>query len=310
MKKILKKAMEQGKNGKDSVFVSVISAQGSTPRKVGAMMLVGEQGLLAGTVGGGLLEHEAIATGLDLLGETRGKVVFYQLDNENAREQGMICGGTTELLYSICPPEIENIWSGKSISFPLDGAAPFPSAYEGGFPTIVAEENVIIFPLKSGGRVFVFGAGHVSQALGQLLEFLDFSYVVVDDREEFCNQNRFPKGEIKKIRDFSSLPEELAGDFLPGKNDAICIMTRGHQGDLEAIKFSLDTEVSYLGVMGSRSKKAKVFQILAEDGYLNAKNRIKTPIGLEIGAETPGELAVSVVSELILWRASQRKEGI
>ena len=92
----------------------------------------------------------------------------------------------------------------------------------------------------------------------------------------------------------------------PTAADAFCIMTRGHEGDTEAVRFALGTPASYIGVMGSRRKRESMFARLAEEGFANARRRVVTPIGLDIAAQTPAEIAVSVAAQLVAWRAAKQ----
>lgn len=307
----MKKILEVAKNSvkyEHFVIVTVISSEGSTPRKTAAAMLVCQEGCLAGSIGGGVLEKLAIETAYTFLNKNIGKVVEYSLNNENAGGIGMICGGTTEILYTPIRDIKKLLWTDENMCFslPFDGTMPFFTRENTDFPGVNREKSYIFFPFSQGGRVILFGAGHVSQALAHLLHSLDFSLLIVDDRTEFCNKNRFPQGELKLIPSFSELISSFLEDS-PQKKDAICILTRGHMGDLDVLRFALGTAASYIGVMGSRSKRGKVFAILDEEGYSDLENRIKTPIGLDIQAETPEELAVSIAGELIAWRASQGK---
>ncbi|MFI3252808.1 MAG: XdhC family protein [Eubacteriales bacterium] len=309
MKKLLEMAELHPKE--DLVIVTVVETQGSTPRKLGATMLLGKTGLLYGTIGGGALEKEAMTVAQAMLGKNIGKVIQYSLNDEESGEIGMICGGNTKILYTPISELDDILWEDKKMAFslPLDGGKPCFLPLSLNFPSINFEKNTISFPYVEGGRVFLFGAGHVSQALARLLMNLEFPLIVIDDREDFCNPKAFPIGELCQIKDFSALKNTLKDALYPREEDAICIMTRGHQGDLDCIRFALTSPVSYIGVMGSRRKKEKVFDILEKEGFTEARNRVKTPIGLEISAETPEELSISVAGELIAWRAARRKES-
>lgn len=158
--------------------------------------------------------------------------------------------------------------------------------------------------LVQAGRVYVFGGGHVAQALVPVLAAVEFRCVVLEDREEFCRPELFPKAEEVRLVDMKC--PETYGQI--GKEDFVCIMTRGHKDDLTVQAQVLRTPASYVGVIGSRRKKEGVFACLREQGFTEDDlKRIKTPIGLEIQAETPAEIAVSIAAELILHRAERRR---
>ncbi len=312
MKKLLKQALNQIKLNKSSVLVTIVEADGSTPRKIGASMVVGDLGLLSGSIGGGALEQEAISTAMDFLGKSQGKVIKYDLSNENAGELGMICGGKTEVLYTPLSEMESILWKDEKtiFSLPLDGSSPkFLNASEKNliFPQVNQEKTEISFPFTQGGRVFLFGAGHVSQALSQVLIPLEFPMVIVDDRAEFCHKSRFPIGELCQVSSFTNLHCVFPHEMAPKKEDAICIMTRGHGGDLDVLRFALQTSASYLGLMGSVRKKEKLFTQLKEEGVSEVENRVHIPIGLPILAETPEEIAISIAAQLLAWRGKQRR---
>ena len=152
--------------------------------------------------------------------------------------------------------------------------------------------------------VVLFGAGHVSQQVAPLCEKVGFRVMVLDDRVEYANPVRFTgETEIRVLDSF----DDWAG--LP--IDAGCyivILTRGHIHDKTVLGLALRTSAGYIGMIGSRRKRDKIYQALQEEGFTQQDiNRVYSPIGLDIGAETPEELAVSIVGELIQVRAAEQK---
>ena len=193
---LLTTALHEIKSDSPVVLVSVAHATGSTPRKEGAMMLAGAQGLLCGTIGGGLLEHRCLE--LAAAQPTLGHLMHFELDNRKAGSLGMVCGGTTEVLFTpLCDPAplqkaLASLQDRKTawLCLPLDGSAP-TVAQDGLFPphpSVLSRDGkkMLCTPLSDAGRVFVIGGGHVSYELCALLHRLDFRHIVVDDREEFC----------------------------------------------------------------------------------------------------------------------------
>lgn len=312
---LLTAALHELEANRPAMLVTIARATGSTPRKEGAMLLAGTQGLLHGTIGGGLLEHRCLE--LATAQPTYGRLTRFELDNRKAGSLGMVCGGTAEVLFTPLadPAPLRAaraalqaktpVW----LCLPMDGAAPYiaqdsalPSR-----PTILPLDgkDALCVPLAGAGRVFVIGGGHVSHELCALLHRLDFRHVVIDDRLDFCSPSRFPHAEHTVVTPLSGLAAELSGTLQPTEADAFCIMTRGHEGDAEAVRYALSTPVSYIGLMGSRRKRETLFCTLAQEGFPEAaQQRIITPIGLEIGAQTPAEIAVSIAAQLISWRAA------
>jgi len=167
---------------------------------------------------------------------------------------------------------------------------------------LVKEENanVLIEPICNLGRLYIFGAGHVSQKLAELAKKIDFMVTVVDYRAEFANVERFPAtDEIIVPNSFEGCFEELPID----KDSYIVIVTSGHMFDLTCLKQALSTDAYYIGMIGSRRKRNIVYENLKKDGFtIDDFNKVHNPIGLEIGAETPEEISVSIAAELIKVR--------
>ncbi|MCB2184964.1 MAG: XdhC family protein [Deltaproteobacteria bacterium] len=177
----------------------------------------------------------------------------------------------------------------------LQGGGPLPSAldFDGGM--------YLVEPLLSGGEVYLFGAGHVSLEVAKLAVMVDFAVVVVDDREEFANPRRFPMA--RQVVVLGSFDQALA-DLNPGPDSYLVIITRGHSHDKTVLAQALNTPARYIGMIGSLRKRDKIYADLKAEGVSPAAlARVYSPIGLAIGAETPAEIAVSIVAELIQARA-------
>jgi len=144
--------------------------------------------------------------------------------------------------------------------------------------------------------LYLFGGGHVGLALARLMPTAGFRLVVVDDREEFANRERFPMAERVLVRPF----ETAVADLDLGARSYVAIMTRGHRGDREVLAQALRTRAAYVGMIGSRRKIATTWEILREQGFAEADlARVHAPIGLPIGGDSPGEIAVSIAAQLI-----------
>lgn len=149
--------------------------------------------------------------------------------------------------------------------------------------------------------LYIYGAGHVSQQLALLAETVDFQTVVLDDRSEFANRERFPKADVITVLD--SFDDCFAGLELDG-DSYVVIVTRGHLHDKTVLAQALRSGAGYIGMMGSRRKREELFKILQQEGCSDeALERVHCPIGLDIKAATTGEIAVSIVAELIRTRA-------
>jgi xanthine dehydrogenase accessory factor len=162
----------------------------------------------------------------------------------------------------------------------------------------------IIEPAQRPTTVYFFGAGHVAQPSLQMAAMTGFRTVILDDREAFANRERFPEAEeIHVIADFKTACENLNLD----ESSFIVIFTRGHHHDHTVLAQALKTDAAYIGMIGSKRKRDAIFSALMKEGFGRADiERVHSPIGLAINAETPEEIGVSIIAELIQERAKLR----
>ena len=286
--------------GEDLALVTVIASSGAAPRGAGARMLVGRQGRICGTIGGGAVEvffsyipagdpetlaiadraEELFARGLDLwlISEISqgGRLGLY------TREEGYV--------GMEAPAWLEGCFSRQGGRVERDG------------------RDFYLEQINSSGRVYVFGCGHVAQELVPVLSHVGFRCVAMDDRPDFADKALFPSAEDVKLIDF-----EHIYDYIEiGPEDYVCVMTRGHAFDAVIQAQVLRSPACYIGVIGSRHKKAGVYKKLKEEyGFQDSDfQRITSPIGLEIKAETPAEIAISIAGQLIELRARRSKEPV
>jgi len=261
MSEILKEAFGRIDKGETIALVTVIETKGSTPRELGAKMVVGKDGLIAGTIGGGITEAKVIEEVKQALKEGKGKLLTYHLTKEQAAlDEGAICGGEMKVFIDILQPKEE---------------------------------------------VLIFGAGHIAVCVSKLAKMLGFKVTIVDDRKEFANQNRFPEADEIIAEEI----EEALTHLNITPSTYIIILTRGHLKDEEVLTSVIRSGAAYVGMIGSRKKNATVFQHLEEQGISAQElKKVHAPIGIDIGAQTPEEIAVSIMAEIIQVR--REKKGI
>lgn len=241
--------------------MTVIRAQGSTPQRAGAKMLVFADGRTVGTIGGGCYENDAIGKARLALEDGRSQVVHFELNDDFAQENGLICGGRMD---------------------------------------------VHVDPLLPAPHLYVVGAGHVGYHLGRLAADAGFQLHVIDDRSKFANADRFPAADII----VEPIPEWLQRAEIPPAAFVV-VLTRGHQHDLEAMRALVARELRYLGLIGSRAKVARIYDLLLAEGVpVESLERVHAPIGFDIGAVTPAEIAVSILAELIAVRRGADTAGL
>ena len=164
-------------------------------------------------------------------------------------------------------------------------------------------QRFLVEPSLPPGTVYILGAGHVGQQTAFLASWVGFRTVVMDDREEYANQQRFPRAdEIRVLQSFDACFSGLEIN----RDSYLVIVTRGHLHDRAVLGQALKAEAGYIGMIGSRRKRDAVYEALVAEGFRREDmERVFSPIGLPIGAETPEEIAVSIVAELIKGRSSR-----
>ncbi len=337
-------------SGLPVVLVSIISMEDSTPRGSGTKMVVGIDGKSYGTVGGSIVEANAIAESKKVLVKQKSVLMNFNLEGGDTSSDGMICGGKAVLLVDFIAPTDENqklftqmnkiiadgsrfyfltVYNESGTIVDITGhCLLLPSGNISG-DCLLAEPELralreelhnissttiltmgvkkcVIDPIARTKTLYCFGAGHVAVPTAHIAAMCGFDVVVIDDREEFANAERFPESSsIYIIKDFGRALEGLKID----EDSFIVIITRGHKYDRNVLEQALKTKAGYIGMISSRKKREAIYKALINSGSAKVEDleRVHSPIGLDIGAETPEEIAVSIVAELIQVRATQRK---
>ncbi len=324
------------------VLTTILSRSGSAPRRVGARMIVRSDGSIRGTIGGGILEARVQHLAQNAFDHQGAIVRDFVLTAEDAEQMGMICGGQLRVLIQYVEasdPEylafyrqvaatlegrrrawlITEIPMNETVQSRLvqclyrddgtrlfagdGGNLPIPSSLaDTREPQLVTREasHFLVEPLCHEGEVFIFGAGHISQKLAPLTRLLGFRTVVLDDRAAFANRELFPSAD-----DIIVLPsfDQAIANLSIDENSYLVLVTRGHAHDQALLGEALATGAGYIGMIGSRGKRNAVYQALKKEGIAaEAFERVHSPIGLPIAAETPAEIAVSIAAELIAVR--------
>jgi xanthine dehydrogenase accessory factor len=344
---IYEECARQLQAGHDVVLATVFEARGSAPRTAGAKMVVHPDGSIMGTIGGGRLEHDAIVKALSLFKTRQSAIQAFELTGDDVAGMDMICGGRGEVWLhflgagdknnlTVCLATAE-VLARRERAWLVTAIGSYEKESERQYGLILSDQSTIgtlqadpdvirqwidysadlsvytgmgesqrylIESILPGRTVFVFGAGHVSQQVAPLCEHVGFQTVVLDDRAEYACRERFPKANtIVVLESF----EHWSGLGID-ENSFIVILTRGHIHDKAVLAKALRTPACYVGMIGSRRKRDKIYQALLQEGFKQQDiDRVHSPIGTDIGAETPAELAVSIVGELIKVRAELRK---
>jgi xanthine dehydrogenase accessory factor len=234
--------------------VTIVRANGSTPQRTGAKMLVFADGRTVGTIGGGCYESDAIGRAREVIATGKPALAKYDLNDDFVEESGLICGG---------------------------------------------QMDIYIDPVLPAPRLYIVGGGHVGWHLARVAIDAGFRIHVVDDREKFANAERFPMADSLAVEDIG---DWLRRADLPS-SAYVVIVTRGHTHDYEAMRALATRDLRYLGLIGSRAKIARIFDALrAERLPEPCLERVPAPSGLDIGAVSPAEIAISILAELIAVR--------
>ena len=311
MREFFREIVHALEEGRPVELVSIAASDGSTPRGAGAMMAVFPGGGITGTIGGGNVEFECQRLAAELLERGGDALRQFRFTLGDAASLGMVCGGGVTVQFQYLPAGEQRIIAVLRDLIEADGGnrdtwllrriegEPEELELLCGNQAVFARKWLSI-PVVKAGRTYLFGGGHVSQALVPVLASLGFRPVVYDDRPEFADPALFPKAEKTLCGDFARLSEQVT--VTP--EDYVVVMTRGHQADYEVLTQVLRSGAKYLGCIGSKRKLALCRERLLAAGFTDEEYaRLHAPIGLAIGAQTPEEIAVSVAAEMIAVRA-------
>lgn len=346
MKKMLEQLCAGIDAGEDFVLATTVGHSGSTPRQAGARMIVRRDGRIMGTIGGGPVEATAVREAATVFAAGRTLRRSFNLSHRDAAAAGMICGGEMELVMEHVAPNPDNraifglllaaVRSGRRstlvswVSSGQNGAQWFVVDSQGGASrTDVAEsllavilrtrtssppaslvehqdQTYLLNTFKAGGTVYLVGAGHVSACTAEAAARVGFRVAVMDDRPEFASRDRFPQAdEIRVLPSFADCFDDVQLDH----DSYLVIATRGHLYDMEVLDQALRTGAGYIGMIGSCRKRNSIYAKLIDRGVSQAQlDQVRCPIGLAIEADTPEEIAVAIVGELIHQRASGERK--
>lgn len=345
MKKLIQQICTTLGDGQDLVLITISSQSGSTPRLAGAKMIILRDGRIGGTIGGGQVEALAIEEAAHCFSTQKSLRKAFDLTNSMAANTDMICGGRMEVFLEYIAPNdanrevfrrlLDSMHSGRRITLvcPLAGGKEEEARFvvdHRGTPSRSEVPDSLLSAIKQvrsstsaatliehqgreyllsyfavAGTVYLLGAGHVSACTAEAATRVGFRVVVMDDRAEFANKQRFPLAEeIKVLPSFDNCFQEFEID----QDAYLVIVTRGHMHDMDVLDQALQTDAGYIGMIGSRKKRNAIYHKLMDKGYKEAHlEKVHCPIGLGIEADTPEEIAVSIVGELIYQRATGRK---
>lgn len=306
-------------------------------------MLVRQDGSTLGTVGGGILEARVEQLAKAVIQSHHATIQEFEFSGKDAASMDAICGGQVEVLVEWLDPadphtgriiqELQLVVEQRRTSWLVTTVFDQEKTTQhtlidqdrkilGELPPSLTVENVIatrqsalinfdrqkvlIEPMNVEGTAYIFGAGHVSRSLAEFTRAVGFWTVVLDDRAEYTTPRRFPTADELIVLDaYENLLEKIQID----RDSFVVIVTRGHLDDFKVLAQILQSSAGYIGMIGSRRKCELIFEELRKLGFPQADlQRVHAPIGVAIDAETPEEIGISIVAEMIQNRATLRRE--
>jgi xanthine dehydrogenase accessory factor len=309
---VFSEALRALDSGRGVAIACVIGAHGSTPRHLGARMAITASGEQWGTVGGGRIEQAVAEAGREVAAGAPGRVVRQHL----VRDLAMCCGGSMAVVVTPGGPSRDALAlltadrAPKILVTPLDGAplevrAPGPGDPRPHQPAVSG--GVLLERLGAAERAIVIGLGHVARHLGPVLAGIGFTVIVCDDGETGATELATPWASATvESFDVADIERQVGGFTV---DDYVLIVTRDHSIDLRLLEHMIvRDEIGYLGMIGSRGKVGRFRKRLEARGLLDGEigaarwARLRAPVGLNLGAETPEEIAISIAAELVAVR--------
>jgi xanthine dehydrogenase accessory factor len=228
----------------------------------------------------------------------KGSIPSYEsaklLVREDGSMMGTVGGGCVEAEVWNAAREVLDTEKPKNLSFSLGQDA----AYDEGL-ICGGQLSIFVEPVIPQPQAFIFGGGHVSKSISKVASIAGFATSIIDNREAFANKERFPEAEATYAQEY----EDVFPKLPITSSSYLIIVTRGHRDDMRVLRWAISTPARYIAMIGSKRKTISVIHELEREGFpRDAFERIFAPMGLEIGAESPEEIAVSVVAEMIAAR--------
>jgi xanthine dehydrogenase accessory factor len=238
-------------------------------------------------------ERGALAT----IVHTNGSIPSYESSRMLVRDDGSIVGtiggGCVEAEVWAAAKEVIVAEQPRKMTFNLNQDAAYDAGLICGGTLEIFVEPILPQPL-----LYIFGGGHISSAVARVASASGFSITIADDREAFANTERFPMADK-----LYTTYEDAFAKIAPNASSYLLIVTRGHRDDMRVLAWAVRTDARYIGMIGSKRKVLSVYKALEKEGYAPEEfERVHAPVGLDIGALTPEEIAVSITAELIAVR--------
>ncbi len=302
------------KEKRNVALATVISTWGSSPRPVGGQMAIDNNGEILGSVSGGCIESAVITEGINSINDRKFRIKDYGISNDMAWEVGLACGGELKVLiqplnleddivYSI----VENIKNREPTKLKINCSTGFrqiDNSLTNQISTYDKINEQFIHVIDPKPRLFIVGAVHIAQALVSLAQIADFEIILIDPRDHFATKDRFPNCKI-----INEWPDTALSNFILDKSTHLVTLTHDPKIDDPALIYTIKKDIGYIGSLGSKKTHNKRCERLIDIGFDNYDlSKIHGPIGLDIKAKTPAEIAISIMAEIINFRRSKNEK--
>jgi len=305
----LQRAVRWREVGRRVAVATVVATRKSAPRPVGSKLYVSESGDLAGSVSGGCVESDVVLAAQEVLGGGPPRLLTYGITDEMAFGVGLPCGGEIDVfveeLTEVERPEVTlTVVAGERVGERLHDPELEQAARRRGRSHVIELEDstVLADVIAPPPRLFVYGAVDTAEALCRAAKLLGWRTVVADARASFATPERIPSADELLVL----WPDEAMAQARPDLGTAVVVLTHDDKFDLPMIRGALASDAFYVGWIGSRRNQERRRGLLREEGMTDEElERISGPSGLDIGAASPSETAVSILAEILAERAGR-----
>ncbi|SMP30306.1 XdhC family protein [Shimia sagamensis] len=304
-------ALDWYRAGRGAALATVVETWGSAPRRTGAQMVVSGDGQIEGSVSGGCVEGAVMVEAMDAIESGKGTLLEFGISDGDAFAVGLACGGTIKVLVEpvgtvltedVLSQLVEARAARKAVAYIANAETGGGTLTSAGFAdrfrmdrSGVEEDGRFVAIHNPPLRLVVVGAVHIAQALVPMARLAGFDPVIVDPRAAFGSEARFPGETVVE-----EWPDEALQNIGVDARTALVLLTHDPKLDDPALHIALKSDVCYIGALGSKRTHAKRVERLQEAGYSDQTiARIHGPVGLDIGAASPSEIAVAILAEML-----------
>jgi xanthine dehydrogenase accessory factor len=286
------------------VVATLVSATGTSSKKVGARMYVGASGrLIGGVTIGGCVDAQVVEAADALIDEGGRKLLSISLDDDEAWEIGLTCGGTVEVLIERARPGDP---SDPVVNAHREATAALEAGEIAELATPLGDGRVFVDRISPATTLLIVGAGEIAMSLSRLARELEMRTVVIDGRDRYATRDRFPDADEIRV----GMPSEIVSGYRMSPQVAVVLVAHDYKYELPVLRALLRSDVGYLGMLGSRKRGVAMRALLKDEGFTDDElARVHTPIGLDIGGKAPAEVALSILAEVVAVRSGRLQPG-